>query len=55
VIELLQLSLAPGTPIFLGESNIEHMKNEHPEAHEKYFSQLSAILSAPTFVAKHPN
>lgn len=54
VISVLNLSLEPNTPIFLGESNLEHMKKEHPEDFEKYGSKIAEILESPDYVAKHP-
>lgn len=39
----------------MGETNLEHMKNEHPEDFEKYGDKLSEILSSPDYIAKHPN
>lgn len=54
VIDLLELVITSDTLILLGKSNIEHMKNEHPEDFEKYFHELENILSSPDYVAKHP-
>lgn len=54
VISVLNLSLDPNTPIFVGETNIEHMKSEHPEDFEKYGGKLAEILENPDYVAKHP-
>lgn len=54
VINILNLSLNPDTPIFIGETNIEHMKEEHPEDFEKYGDKIVEILQAPDYVAKHP-
>jgi hypothetical protein len=54
VISILNLSLGPNTPILLGETNLEHMKSEHPEDFEKYGSKLGEILQNPDYVAKHP-
>ncbi|RVP92910.1 PBECR2 nuclease fold domain-containing protein [Sinorhizobium meliloti] len=54
VISVLNLSLDPDTPIFLGETNLEHMKSEHPEDFEKYSGKLAEILEFPDYVAKHP-
>lgn len=54
VINVLNLSLNPDTPILLGETNLEHMKNEHPEDFEKYSGKIAEILELPDFVAKHP-
>ena len=31
VIEALGLSIEPGTPIFIGQSNIDHMMSRHPD------------------------
>jgi hypothetical protein len=55
VISVLSLSLDPDTPIFLGETNLEHMKSEHPADFEKYGGKLAEILANPDYVAKHPN
>lgn len=54
VIDLLGLELTPNTPIFIGEQNIEHMKDKHPDAFLKYGHKLSEILQKPDYVAKHP-
>lgn len=54
VISILNLSLDHDTPILLGETNLEHMKSEHPEDFEKYGSKLGEILQDPDYVAKHP-
>lgn len=54
VIELFQLPLESDVPIFLGDSNVEHMKQEHPEDYEKYGDKLEQIIRNPDFVAKHP-
>ena len=54
VINTLNMFIEPNTPIFLGETNLEHMKKEHPEDFLKYGDQLVAILKNPDFVSKHP-
>lgn len=54
VVDLLGLSDAPDTPILLGKTNVEHMKNEHPEDFEKYFHELENIIKSPDYVAMHP-
>ena len=53
-IDLLGLSLPAGTPILLGESNINHMKESHPNDYEKYFPCLEDILAAPDYVNLNP-
>jgi len=41
VIKLLNLDIPINTPIFIGESNILHMKNNHPVDFEKYFPVMA--------------
>lgn len=53
-VELLGLDVAPGTPILLGDSNIAHMMESHPEDYDKYFSSLEDILAAPDYVNLNP-
>ena len=36
--------------IYLGHTNIVHMKSNHPEAFEKYGTEIKNILSAPDYV-----
>ncbi|MCX8002613.1 MAG: PBECR2 nuclease fold domain-containing protein [Anoxybacillus mongoliensis] len=55
VIQKLGLHITENTPIMLGKTNIEHMKSEHPNDFRKYFKYLPDILSAPDYIAKHPN
>ena len=55
VINILQLNIAPNTPIFIGSSNIEHIKNRHPYEYDKYFNQLQEILAEPDYVGMNPN
>ena len=55
VIDLLELEFKKELPIFLGDSNIEHMKRQHLEDYNKYGYDIKGILSNPTYVAKNPN
>lgn len=55
VIELLHVDFKEGTPIMLGDSNIEHIKRQHPEDYEKYGEDIEEIIKKPTYVAKNPN
>ena len=55
VIELLQLDITAGTPIYIGSSNIEHIKSRHPFEYDKYFSYLSDIISEPDYVGRSPS
>ena len=52
VVSLLGLSLQPGQPIYLGQSNIAHMLNRHPEDYARYGQYIPAILSAPDYVGE---
>lgn len=54
VINILNLSIEPNAPIFIGERNLQHMKDEHPEDFEKYGGNIAEIISNPDYVAKHP-
>lgn len=50
VKSILELSFAVGTPIYIGQSNIEHMEKSHPKEYERYFGHLSEIISFPDFI-----
>ena len=54
VISLLGLSLHPGQPIYLGQSNIAHMMNRHPADYARYGQYIPVILSAPDYVGENP-
>ena len=36
IIKLLELNIEAGTPIYISDSNITHMKSSHPEDYNKY-------------------
>lgn len=55
VIKLLGLEYIEELPIILGETNIEHMKRQHPEDYDKYGKDIAEIIKSPTYVAKNPN
>jgi hypothetical protein len=50
VIDLLGLGVAAGTPIYLGQSNHEHMATQHPRIFKKYGARLERILASPDYV-----
>lgn len=50
VISLLSLDIEPGTPIFISDTNREHIREHHPDAYMLYFDQISDIISAPDYV-----
>ncbi|MGN1271277.1 MAG: PBECR2 nuclease fold domain-containing protein [Clostridia bacterium] len=54
VIKLLNLEYKNEIPIILGNSNIEHMKRQHPSDYERYGHDIEKIINSPTYVAKNP-
>jgi hypothetical protein len=50
VIKRLGLTIAVGTPIYLGASNLEHMKKSHGWDFEKYGQRLGIIIAEPDYV-----
>ena len=54
VIKLLGLDYKKELPIFLGDSNIEHMKRKHIIDYQRYGSDIERIIANPTYVAKNP-
>lgn len=54
IIGLLKLDIMTGTPIYLGESNVNHMKERHPAEFDMYFNQIDDIISSPDYVGTNP-
>nr|DAY42947.1 MAG TPA: nuclease [Caudoviricetes sp.] len=52
VIETLGLDIEEDTAIYIGNSNIEHIKVRHMNDYEKYGHQISNIIENPTYVAR---
>lgn len=55
VIELLGLEHKEELPIILGDTNIDHMKRQHPKDYDKYGEDIQKIVRKPTYVARNPN
>jgi len=55
VIALLDLHIAPDTPIFLGRTNKIHMREKHPQAFLRYGADIPTILACPDFVGMNPS
>lgn len=53
VIRTLGLDIPAGTPIYIADSNIEHMKTSHPEDYKKYGNELQNIIANPDYVGKN--
>lgn len=54
VAYLLGSPLQPGQPIYLGPSNIAHMRAKHPEDFAQYGRYIELILSLPDYVGENP-
>ena len=53
IIKILGLNYEEEKPIFIGEANINHMKEEHPIDYEKYGAQIEDIIKNPTYLARN--
>lgn len=53
IINMLNLLEKEEKTIFIGDSNIEHMKSEHPKDFEKYGNDIEDILANPTYLARN--
>lgn len=53
IIEILGLKYEKEEPIFIGEANIKHMKEEHPKDFEKYGANIEDIIKNPTYLARN--
>ena len=54
VITALKLDMAPGTPVFIGETNLAHIRNRHPYEYEKYLPDTGLIINSPDYVGLSP-
>ncbi len=54
VIDLLNVDIAPGTPIMIGKSNIDHIKNRHIYEYDKYMDKIEDIILNPDYVGQNP-
>ncbi len=52
IIDLLDLDIRAGTPIYIADSNIEHMRTSHPEDFAKYGCDIEDIIANPDYVGK---
>lgn len=53
IISLLGLDIEPGTPIYISDTNIEHMRTSHPDDFNKYGNDIRHIIAAPDYVGKN--
>ena len=50
VVRLLSLSFPAGTFVYLGRSNIEHMRCTHPRDFSFFSRYISELISAPSLI-----
>ena len=50
IIDILGLEYEQEQPIFIGDANINHMKEEHQEDFEKYGAKIEDIIKNPTYL-----
>ena len=53
IIQILGLNYNEEKPIFIGDANIKHIKNEHPEDFKKYFFKIEEIIRSPIYLARN--
>lgn len=53
IIKTLNLDIPAGTPIYIAESNIEHMKSSHPKDFDKYGNDIETIIASPDYVGQN--
>lgn len=54
IAKVLELDIHGNPDIFIGETNIQHIKNKHPEDFKKYGHYLQSILKNPDYVGVNP-
>ena len=53
IIKILQLNYDKEQPIFIGDANIKHMQQQHPEDYKKYGTKIKEIINNPTYLARN--
>lgn len=53
IINLLKINYKP-QKIFIGRTNIKHIKKRHPEEFEQYLQRISDIIANPDYVGQNP-
>lgn len=54
IVDTFKLDFIEGEPIYIGASNLDHMKSEHTKDFEVYGSKIKEIINNPDYIAKHP-
>lgn len=53
IIKILGLDYKEEKPIYIGEANLAHIKEEHPEDFAKYGAKIEDIINTPTYLARN--
>lgn len=53
IIKILKLDYEEEKPIFVGDANLSHMREEHPKDFAKYGKEIENIISNPTYLARN--
>ena len=53
IINILNLSYITDKNIYIGETNIEHMKTSHPDDYSKYKDNIPEILKNPDYICNN--
>ena len=54
IIAMLHLSLPADSSIFIGDGNIRHMRESHPEDYIAYGAMIEEIIASPDYVTVNP-
>lgn len=54
IIDGLKIDTNVNTPIYLGDTNMEHIKRKHPYEYECYFRYIEDIISNPDYYGINP-
>ncbi len=54
IIDNLKLNTTTDVPIYLGDVNINHIKNKHPYEYECYFDYIEEIIDNPDYYGINP-
>jgi len=54
-LPFLPAGCVTGTPILIGESNIDHIIDRHPEDYQRYGQHLEIIIALPDYLGSNPN
>lgn len=50
VVKALELDVLAGTPIYISDNNILHIRETHSDAYMKYFDELEDIIKKPDYI-----